>query len=55
MHGHTAEKVECNKKEDAASPTVFIESVFITAAVDANEGHGVSKFDIPGEYNHTET
>ena len=44
-----------DKKEDAASHTYFIESVFITVAVDANEGQDVAKFDIPGAYINTET
>ena len=42
------------KKEDAASPTVATESVFITAAVDIYEVRYVATFDILGAYLNTE-
>ena len=42
-------------KEDNASPTATNESVFITAAIDAYEGHNVAYMDIPGAYLHTHT
>jgi hypothetical protein len=42
-------------KEDAASPTVATESVFITTAIEAHEGRHVTIFDIPGAYLHTKT
>ena len=44
-----------NKNEDADSPTVVTESVFITIVVDAHEGWEMAIFDILGEYLHTET
>ena len=44
-----------DKKEDADSPTVATESVFITTAVEAHEGQDVATFDTTGEYLHTET
>ena len=43
------------KKEDAASPTVHNESVFITACIDAFEGRDVMILDIPGAYLHALT
>jgi hypothetical protein len=43
------------KKEDATSPTVHNESVFITAAIDANEGRDVMILDIPGAFLHALT
>ena len=46
-------KWETIKKEYTASPTVAIESVFITATVDTHEGWGVAIFGIPGAYIHT--
>jgi hypothetical protein len=42
-------------KEDAASPTMATESVFIPAAIKAHEGRHVAVFDIPGAYLHNET
>ena len=48
-------KSEENKNEDAASPIVATESVFITAAVDAHEIRYVAIFDILGAYLRTET
>jgi hypothetical protein len=42
-------------KEEAASPTVSIESVFITAAIAAYERRHVRCFDVPGAFLHTDT
>jgi hypothetical protein len=42
-------------KEDAASPTVSNESVFITAAIAAHEKQFMRCFDVPGAFLHTET
>jgi hypothetical protein len=39
-------------KEDAASPTVALESVFVTAAIDAKENREVVTIDIPGAFLH---
>lgn len=35
---------------DAASPTVLVESVMITAAVEAHEGCDVAVVDVPGAF-----
>jgi len=43
------------KKEDAASPTVHTDSVFITAAISAHEGRDNMTFDIPGAFVTTKT
>lgn len=40
-------------KEDASSPTVLLESVKITCAVDAHEGRDVATVDIPGAFLQT--
>ncbi|KAL7545710.1 hypothetical protein ACHAWF_009061 [Thalassiosira exigua] len=37
-------------KEEAASPTVALDSVFLTAAIDAHEGRDVAVVDLPGAY-----
>lgn len=37
-------------KEDAASPTVATEAVFLTAVIDAMEGREVAVFDVPGAF-----
>ena len=42
-------------KEDAASPTVSNESVFITAAIAAHEKRFVQCFDVPGAFLRTKT
>ena len=42
-------------KEDAASPTVAMESAFITGAIAAHKRHRVRCFDIPGAFLHTLT
>ena len=38
------------QKEDAASPTVTTESVFLTAVIDALEGWDVAIVDVPGAF-----
>ena len=40
-------------KEDASSPTVATESVFITSAIDAHEGRNVAFANLPGAFLHT--
>jgi hypothetical protein len=37
-------------KEDAASPTVASEAVFLTAVIDAREGRDVAILDVPGAF-----
>jgi hypothetical protein len=37
-------------KSDATSPTVALESVLITATIDAHEGREVAIVDVPGAY-----
>jgi hypothetical protein len=37
-------------KEDASSPTVATESVFLTCAVEAHEGRDVATVDLPGAF-----
>lgn len=39
-------------KEEAASPTVSLDSVFVTAAIDAKEHRKVATIDIPGAFLH---
>ena len=39
-------------KEEAASPTVTLESVFVTDAIDAKENREVVTIDIPGAFLH---
>ncbi len=41
-------------KQDTTSPTVAMESVFITAVIDAHEGRDVACFDIPGAFLHAD-
>ena len=43
------------KKEDATSPTVGIDNVFTTGAINAHEGRDVMTFDIPGAFITTKT
>ncbi len=38
--------------EEAASPAVALESVFVTAAIDARENREVVTIDIPGVFLH---
>ena len=42
-------------KEDASSPTVANESVFITSVIAANEKRFVRCYDVPGAFLHTES
>jgi hypothetical protein len=41
---------ETTKKEDASAPTVAIESVLLSATIDAMEGRDVATVDIPGAF-----
>ncbi len=41
-------------KEEAAAPTVALESIFITAAIDAKEHQKVVTIDIPGAFLHAD-
>ncbi len=41
-------------KEEAAAPTVALESVFITSTIDAKESRKVVTVDIPGAFLHTD-
>jgi hypothetical protein len=40
-------------KEEAASPMVALESVFMTSTIDARENRKVVTMDIPGAFLHT--
>ena len=42
------------RKEDASSPTVANESVFITSVIAADEKRFLRCYDLPGEFLHTE-
>ena len=53
-----APQCEYIKKEDAASPAVATDSIFITGAVDAHEcheGRHVASCDLPGAFLHIVT
>ncbi len=41
-------------KEEAAAPTVALESVFVTATIDAKEKQKVVMIDIPGAFLHAD-
>ena len=41
------------RKEDAFSPTVANESVFITSVISAHDKRLVSCYDVPGAFLHT--
>ena len=41
-------------KEEATSPTVAIESVFLTSCIDAMEGRDIAIVDIPGAFMHAD-
>jgi hypothetical protein len=41
-------------KQDTTSPTVAMESVFITAVIHAHKGRNVASFDIPGAFLHAD-
>ena len=45
---------ETTAEEDAASPTVSIESLFITCAIEASEGRDVAVIDLPGAFLHAD-
>jgi hypothetical protein len=42
-------------KQDTTSPTVLMEAVFITAVINAYEGHDIACFDIPGTFLHADS
>jgi hypothetical protein len=42
-------------KQDATSPTVSVDSIFLTAIIEAKEERDVACFDIPGAFLHAET
>jgi hypothetical protein len=42
------------KKEDASSPTVSLEAIMLTMAIEAAEGREVACIDIPGAFLHTD-
>ncbi len=39
-------------KEEAAAPSVTLESVFVTATIDAKEKQKVVMIDVPGAFLH---
>jgi hypothetical protein len=41
-------------KQDTTTPTVAMESVFITAVIDVHKGRNVACFAIPGAFLHTD-
>jgi hypothetical protein len=41
---------ETTNKEDASAPTVTVESVMLSATIDAMEGRDVTTVDIPGAF-----
>jgi hypothetical protein len=41
-------------KYDSSSPTAFLESLFLTASIDAKEGRKVATVDVPGAFLQTE-
>jgi hypothetical protein len=41
-------------KQETTLPTVALESVFITAVIDAHEGRDVACFNIPGVFLHAD-
>ena len=40
------------KKEDGTSPTIAMDSIMITAAIEAHKRRNVATIDIPGAYLH---
>ena len=56
--GKNLRKLEQAKKfkerENVASPTVLLEGLFSTLAIDAYEGIEVAIFDVPGAYLHVD-
>ncbi len=53
MDGHK-QKDSTWSKQDTTLPTVAMESVFITAVVDAHKGRNVTYFDIQGAFLHAD-
>ncbi len=45
---------ETTAEEEAASPTVSIDSVFMTCALEASEGRDVAVIDLPGAFLHAD-
>lgn len=45
---------DTNPEEEAASPTVYIESIFISCAIEASEGRCVAIIDLPGAFLHAD-
>eukprot|EP00804_Cyclotella_cryptica_P005871 CCRYP_000147-RA/>CCRYP_000147-RA protein AED:0.12 eAED:0.13 QI:0/0/0/1/0/0/3/0/1214 len=45
---------ESTAEEEAASPTVSIESIFISCAIEASEGRCVTIIDLPGAFLHAD-
>ena len=41
---------EYTKKEEGASPTACLSSIFITAAIEAHEGRDMAVIDLPGAF-----
>ena len=48
-----APQIAYTRKEDASSPTVENESVFITPVIAAHEKRFVRCYDVPGSFIHT--
>lgn len=48
------EQRETTAQDEAVSPTVSIESVFVTATIDAKEGQDVAVIDLPGAFLHAD-
>ncbi len=45
---------ETTRKEDAAAPTVAIESVMLSATIDAMDERAFATLDIPGSFMHAD-
>ena len=43
---------ECKEKQDVASPTVSLDSIFITSAIEAHENRDVVVINLPGAFLH---
>jgi hypothetical protein len=41
-------------REDATSPTVSTQALFLTCLIDAHEGRDVATVDIPGAFMHAD-
>ncbi len=55
MHVNGVPQWKYITKEDAASPTVEIDSIFITSVIDAHKQQDVTTCDLPGAFPHTVT